>query len=124
MNITMTALLLLAGALTSCGLGASAQAAAPARVQPPPLALVGRVNLNTACLAELLQIPGVGPSKAQAIHAFRERQPFTDTRQLMRIKGIGPRTYRRMAAYVTVSAPTSLVLAAAPATARPSRSAP
>ena len=34
----------------------------------------GKVNINTADPSELQTIPGIGPSKAQAIIEYREKQ--------------------------------------------------
>jgi competence protein ComEA len=50
----------------------------------------GPVDLNTADLAELDELPGVGPVTAQAIVDHREQQgPFTAVDQLLDVQGIG-----------------------------------
>ncbi|HXK42437.1 MAG TPA: ComEA family DNA-binding protein, partial [Anaerolineae bacterium] len=50
-----------------------------------------RVNLNTATLAELLTLPGIGETRAQAILAYRaEHGPFTRIEELQNVSGIGP----------------------------------
>ena len=62
-----------------------------------------RVNLNTATLAELLTLPGIGETRAQAILAYRaEHGPFTRIEELQNVSGIGPATYEKLAPYVTV----------------------
>ena len=62
-----------------------------------------RVNLNTATLAELLTLPGIGETRAQAILAYRaEHGPFTRIEELQNVSGIGPVTYEKLAPYVTV----------------------
>lgn len=68
----------------------------------PAASSSGAVDLNTASAAELEGLPGVGPRMAERIIAYRERRPFTDTRQLLRVKGIGPRTFARLAPLVRV----------------------
>ena len=49
------------------------------------------MNLNTATVAELDTLPGVGPVTAAAIVAFRDANgEFTDVEQLGDVDGIGP----------------------------------
>ncbi len=81
-----------------------AQAASTASGESPGR---GPLNLNTATEAELVTLPGVGPSKAKAILAFREaRGRFHSVSQLLRIKGFGRATVERLRPLVVVeSAP-------------------
>lgn len=54
----------------------------------------GKVNINTASLAELEGLPGIGPSRAKAISAYREEKGnFSKTDELMNISGIGPKIF-------------------------------
>lgn len=49
------------------------------------------VYVNTATSEELQQLPGIGPTRADAIIAYRtENGPFTDIAQLENVSGIGP----------------------------------
>ena len=51
----------------------------------------GRVNINTASATELDALPGVGPSTAQAIVAYRTKKgPFGKVEDLLNVPGIGP----------------------------------
>lgn len=54
----------------------------------------GKVNINTASLTELEGLPGIGPSRAKAISAYREEKGnFSKTDELMNISGIGPKIF-------------------------------
>jgi competence protein ComEA len=63
----------------------------------------GKVNLNTASVAQLDALPGVGPSTAQKIVADRtENGPFRTAEDLMRVPGIGPKKFDSLKDLVTV----------------------
>lgn len=69
----------------------------------------GVVNINTASVQELKLLPRVGPALAQRILEFREKNgPFKSPEELMRVKGIGEKTFHLMKPYVTTSGPTTL----------------
>jgi competence protein ComEA len=64
-------------------------------------AVTGPVNLNRATREELDTLPGVGPTTADRIIAYREQQgPFLRPEDLMNVKGIGPTRFERMRALV------------------------
>lgn len=82
--------------LLGLGLSGVLLLAAPRRPERP-------VNLNTATVTELMQLPRVGPRTAQRIIAFRqEHGRFQRPEELMHVKGIGEKTFRRLQPYVTV----------------------
>jgi competence protein ComEA len=67
----------------------------------------GRVVLNTATEAELTKLPGIGPSRAQAILALRQRLTrFRAVEDLLRVKGIGRKMLRRLRPSVVLDRPT------------------
>ena len=68
----------------------------------------GVININTATVDELTLLPGIGPSKAEAIVKQRARQPFKTTDQLMRVKGIGRKTFKNLQPWLRVEGPTTL----------------
>ena len=70
--------------------------------------LEGQVNINTAKVADLIRLPGIGPKKAAAIVRLRERKAFTRPVQIRRIKGIGLRTYKKLLPHLTVVGETNL----------------
>lgn len=70
---------------------------------PGPRGGEGAVNLNTAGEAELLRLPGIGPTKARAIIAYRQaRGPFASVAELAQVPGIGPATVANLAGLATV----------------------
>ena len=52
--------------------------------------ITGALNPNTASLAELQTLPGVGPALSQRIVEARTQHPFRSAEDLDRVKGIGP----------------------------------
>ncbi|TFV91271.1 ComEA family DNA-binding protein [Blastococcus sp. CT_GayMR16] len=62
----------------------------------------GPVNLNTAGVAELDALPGVGPVLAQRIVDHRKQSPFTSVDELDDVPGIGPARAAELADLVTV----------------------
>ncbi len=77
--------------------------------EPEPVqAKEGVVNINTATEEELCLLPGIGPKKAAAIVDARSRKSFDSPKQLLRVKGIGRKSLKRLLPYVTVSGPTTL----------------
>ncbi len=64
------------------------------------------LDLNRATEAELQQLPGIGPSRAHDIVAYRESHgPFASIEEIQQVPGIGPTTYERIAPYLTVGTP-------------------
>ena len=62
-----------------------------------------KVNLNTATQAQLEELPGIGPTYAQAIIAERERRGgFTSVNELRSVRGIGDKRFADLAPLVTV----------------------
>ncbi len=72
--------------------------------KPDKKSIVGRVNINTADLEKLQSLPGIGPSMAQKIIAYRVSfGPFHSIDDLIKIKGIGPKTFDKLKKAVTVN---------------------
>jgi competence protein ComEA len=89
--------------------GSARTEAGPAvRGDAAPAPSEGVVNVQTATLEELQRLPGIGPSKAAAIVAFRERTAFRRIEDVMRVRGIGRATFRRLRTMLSVSGPTTL----------------
>jgi competence protein ComEA len=53
-----------------------------------------KININTAPADELMILKGIGVKKAEAIIEFRENNgPFKQTEDLIKVPGIGPKTF-------------------------------
>jgi comEA protein len=64
-----------------------------------------KVNINTAGQADLEKLPRIGPKIAQRIMDYRkEHGPFKRAEDLMKVKGIGEKTFARLKDLVTVGA--------------------
>jgi len=60
--------------------------------------LSGFIHINTATMEQLMELPGIGESKAKAIIAYREQHgKFSSIEGLRNVKGIGPKIYAKMA---------------------------
>ena len=70
----------------------------------PSAALAAQVDINSASLAELEAIPGIGPAKAKAIIEYRATTPFASPDDLQNVNGIGPKLYERIKDHVSVGA--------------------
>ncbi|WAA10356.1 helix-hairpin-helix domain-containing protein [Fervidibacillus albus] len=62
-----------------------------------------RININDADESVLQSLPGIGPSKAEAIVQYREENgPFETEEELMNISGIGEKTFEKLKEFITV----------------------
>jgi competence protein ComEA len=60
------------------------------------------ININTADVALLDELPGVGPSTAQAIVAYRDQNgPYASIAGLEDVPGIGPAKFAALQGLVT-----------------------
>ena len=61
------------------------------------------VNINTASIAELDTLPGIGPTTAQKIIDYRDQNgPFLSIEDIVNVSGIGPASYERLKDLITV----------------------
>jgi competence protein ComEA len=78
-------------ALQSRGKAANSQAAA--------------IDINKATANDLQKLPGIGPSLAKQIVAYREKHgPFRRVEDLMAIRGIGFKKWKQIRPYIRVGA--------------------
>lgn len=65
-----------------------------------------RININTASEEDLCALPGIGPSKAAQIVAYRtEHGTFETTADILQVSGIGPSLYKQIQPYITTGNP-------------------
>ena len=61
------------------------------------------ININTAPLDVLVELPGIGEVKAQAIIDYRtEHGPFATLEAIQQVSGIGPATYEKLKDLITI----------------------
>lgn len=60
------------------------------------LAIEGKVNINSATAQELESLPGIGPSMAQKIINYRNKQRFNSVEDLVKVSGIGKAKLERL----------------------------
>jgi len=66
-----------------------------------------KVNINTASVDELQRLPRIGPNVAQRIVDFRkEHGRFKRIEEIMKVRGIGEKTFQRIKSLITVGKKT------------------
>jgi competence protein ComEA len=100
----MTAAVLLAILLfLQPGLPGSAASAPQAEAHKEKDATVPAIDINRASEADFARLPGIGPELARRIVAFREKHgPFRRVEDLLAIKGIGHKKWRKIRPYLRV----------------------
>lgn len=61
-----------------------------------------KINLNTADIAMLDGLPGIGPGLAARIVEFRQKRPFSSVQDLFKVAGIGQKKFDQIKNKVTV----------------------
>ncbi len=69
---------------------------------PAAVFATGKINLNTATVAELTQLKGIGEKTAQKIIDYRSQHKFKSVAELTKVKGIGESTLAKFKDQVTV----------------------
>ena len=103
----MTAIVLVLGLVAT--VAAAQDAARPAaKAAAAPAGAGATINLNTATVAQLETLPGVGRSTAERILEYRQKNGgFKRVEDLMNVRGIGEKSFLKMKPLITVTAPKS-----------------
>lgn len=80
----------------------------PARADPSVLP-AQMIDLNTSSERDLVSLPGIGPAKAQAIIAWRQKNGgFRRVEDLVRVKGFGRKLLLKLRPFLLVTPPERL----------------
>jgi competence protein ComEA len=64
----------------------------------------GKININTASMEQLMEIPGIGEAKAKAIINYRETNGgFSSIEEVMNIEGVKEGVFSKMKEYIVVN---------------------
>jgi competence protein ComEA len=95
-------------------------AAPPALAAKKVLSPGEKIDLNRASVAELMRLPGIGRTRAEAIAARRARSPFQRVDDVRSVRGISASWLEKQRPHLAVSAtsgvPSAPAQPASPAT--------
>ena len=103
--IRMFTVILFVATLTSAAPGAIATEAQEGSRPAASAPAAAPVNLNTATVAQLETLPGIGKATAERIVEYRQKNgSFKKAEDLMNIRGIGEKSFLTLKPLVTVAA--------------------
>jgi len=68
-----------------------------------PAVTTRRIDLNHATVTQLMSLPGIGKKRAAEIVEYRRCRPFRRAYELLKLPGIGRRTYRKLKSRIAVT---------------------
>ncbi len=88
---------------TSTSVNTSLSVSTSSKTESTTLQSSEKININTAGLAQLTTLTGIGDVKGQAIIDYRtEHGPFTSVDELTNVSGIGDKTLAKIRDQITV----------------------
>lgn len=70
----------------------------------------GQLNLNTATVEQLDQLPSMSAKKAQLIVDYRKDHPFKSVEELDNVKGFSPKGIEKVRAHISTEGTNNLVV--------------
>ncbi len=70
----------------------------------------GQLNLNTASVEQLDQLPSMSAKKAQLIVDYRKDHPFKSVDELDNVKGFSPKGIDKIRTYISIAGGNNLVV--------------
>lgn len=93
----------LKGLVTSIVLGLVLSLFLSPQIQASVKASEKKININTASLADLQQLPRIGEKVAQRIIDFRkEHGKFRKIEEIMKVRGVGEKVFEKIKDLITV----------------------
>jgi competence protein ComEA len=74
--------------------------------RPPAPASTEVINLNSATVSQIADLPGIGVKTAELVVQYRLKNgPFKKIEEVMNIRGIGEKSFLRIKDRISVAAP-------------------
>lgn len=68
-----------------------------------PALAAAKINLNTATVAQLVELKGIGEKTAEKIVEYRKKHKFSSVDELVNVKGVGAKTLDKIRDQITVT---------------------